>query len=29
MMKFRVLPREFESIETSPGFSQLVGENFD
>ena len=26
-MKFRVLSREFESIETSPGFAQFLGEN--
>ena len=26
-MKFTVLSIEFESIETSPGFSQLLGEN--
>ena len=26
-MKFRVLSREFESIETSPGFNQLLREN--
>ena len=26
-MKFRVLSREFEFIETSPGFAQLLGEN--
>ena len=26
-MKFRVLTREFESIETSPGFARLLGEN--
>ena len=26
---FRVLSREFESIETSPGSSQLLGENLD
>ena len=26
-MEFRVLYREFESIETSPGFAQLLGEN--
>ena len=25
-MKFRVLSIEFESIETSPGFAQLLGE---
>ena len=28
-MKFRVLSREFESIETSPGFAQLLGENWN
>jgi hypothetical protein len=28
-MKFRVLSREFECIETSPGFSQLLGENWN
>jgi hypothetical protein len=27
-MEFRVLSREFESIETSPGFAQLLGENW-
>ena len=27
-MKFTVLSREFESIETSPGFAQLLGENW-
>ena len=27
-MKFRVLCREFESIETFPGFAQLLGENW-
>ena len=27
-MKFWVLSREFESIETSPGFAQLLGENW-
>ena len=27
-MKFRVLSREFESIETSPGFAQFLGENW-
>ena len=27
-MQFRVLSREFESIETSPGFAQLLGENW-
>ena len=27
-MKFRVLSREFESIETFPGFAQLLGENW-
>ena len=26
-MKFRVLSREFEYIETSPGFAQLLGKN--
>ena len=26
-MEFRILAREFESIETSPGFAQLLGEN--
>ena len=26
-IKFRALSREFESIETSPGFAQLLGEN--
>jgi hypothetical protein len=26
-MKFRAFSREFESIETSPGFAQLLGEN--
>ena len=26
-MKFRVLARKFESIETSPGFAQLLEEN--
>ena len=26
-MKYRVLSREFKSIETSPGFAQLLGEN--
>ena len=26
-MKFRVLSREFEPIDTSPGFAQLLGEN--
>jgi hypothetical protein len=26
-MEFRELSREFESIETSPGFAQLLGEN--
>ena len=26
-MKFTVLSREFESIETSPGFAQLLGKN--
>ena len=27
-MKFKELSREFESIETSPGFAQLLGENW-
>ena len=27
-MKFRVWSREFESIETSPGFAQLLEENW-
>jgi hypothetical protein len=27
-MDFRVLSRDFESIETSPGFAQLLGENW-
>ena len=27
-MEFRVLSGEFESIETSPGFAQLLGENW-
>ena len=27
-MKFRVLSREFESIDTSPGFARLLGENW-
>ena len=27
-IEFRVLSREFESIETSPGFAQLLGENW-
>ena len=27
-MEFRVLEREFESFETSPGFTQLLGENW-
>ena len=27
-MEFRVLSREFESIETFPGFAQLLGENW-
>ena len=27
-MEFRVLSREFESIETSPGFAQLLAENW-
>jgi hypothetical protein len=26
-MEFRALAREFESIETPPGFAQLLGEN--
>jgi hypothetical protein len=26
-MKFRVLTREFESVETYPGFARLLGEN--
>ena len=25
---FKILVREFESIETSPGFGQLLGENW-
>jgi hypothetical protein len=28
-MKFRELSGEFESIETSPGFAQLLGENWN
>ena len=28
-MKFRVLSGEFESVETSPGFVQLLGEKLD
>ena len=28
-MKFRVLAREFESIKTSPGFAQLLGEKWN
>ena len=28
-MKFRVLSREFEPIETSPGFVQLLEENWN
>ena len=28
-MEFRVLSREFESIETYPGFAQLLGENWN
>ena len=28
-MKFRVLSREFESIEISPGFAQLLGESWN
>ena len=27
-MEFRVFSREFASIETSPGFAQLLGENW-
>ena len=27
-MKFRVFSGEFESIETSPGFAQFLGENW-
>ena len=27
-MKFGVLSREFESIETSPGFAQFLGKNW-
>ena len=27
-MEFRVLAREFESIETSPGFARLLDENW-
>ena len=26
-IKFRSLAKDFESIETSPGFAQLLGEN--
>ena len=26
-MEFRVFSREFESIDTSPGFAQFLGEN--
>ena len=26
---FRLLIREFESVETSPGFAKLLGENRD
>ena len=26
---FRILVREFESVETSPGFAQLLGEKLD
>ena len=26
---FRLLIREFESVETSPGFAQLLGEKLD
>ena len=29
MMKFRALSRDLESIETSPGFAQLLGENWN
>ena len=28
-MKFRVLAGEFEPIETSPGFAQVLGENWN
>ena len=28
-MEFRALSREFESMETSPGFAQLLGENWN
>ena len=28
-MKFRVLARKFESFETSPGFAQLLEENWN
>ena len=28
-MKFRVLSREFESMETYPGFAQLLEENLN
>ena len=28
-MSFRFLSREFESIETSPGFTQILGENWN
>ena len=28
-IKFRVLSRQFESIETSPGFAQLLEENWN
>jgi hypothetical protein len=28
-MKFTGLSREFESIETSPGFAQILGENWN
>ena len=27
-IKFRCLVREFESVETSPGFASLLGENW-
>ena len=27
-MEFRALSRDFESIETSPGFAQHLGENW-
>ena len=27
-IEFRVFSRKFESIETSPGFAQLLGENW-